>query len=171
MARPRKTNVPRDQRGRIDWRQIREDPSVLTKWNKARDLMLELGSSARLSTQRGKLFCTRQLNSVEFETANRWAEMLERYDRVVLGTRRSPSPPSLERHSPGEASEYDPERIERFRDAFKAAHDVVVSAGKLAEAALNKLCREEASSAALPDARKALAVLSVHFGLAKRGKR
>ena len=170
MGRPRKTNVPRDQRGRIDWRQIREDPSTLTKWNKARDLMLELGNSSRLSTQRGKLFCTRQINSLEFETANRWAEMLDLYDRLILGARRSPSPPSLERHSPGLSSEYDPERIQRFKDAFKAAHDVVVSAGKLAAAALNKLCREEASSAALPDAKLALAALSVHFGLAKRGK-
>lgn len=164
-GRPRRTGVDRYDNGRI-----REDPARLPKWNKARDLFLEIGGAHRLSTQRGKLFCLRQITDIEFEAANRWADLLEDNDRIFLGRRRSPSPPSLERMGASADSEFSEERIRRFREKFNAAHAMLLTAGKVAEAAVNKLCRDETAGAMLPDARKGLAVLAVHFGLVK-GKR
>lgn len=171
-GRHTKPDQPRFSSGRIDYRNVqREDPTKLPKWNRYRENVDAMMGDPRMATQRGKMFFTRQLTEPEFETANRWAEMLERYDQMILGARRSPKPPALERVSAGESGDYDPEVVERFRATFKAAHDVVLGAGKIAEAALNKLCRDEASSAALPDAKKAIALLAVHLGLVKRGKR
>lgn len=170
-GRPRRQGVARHAHGDIDWRKEREDPSVLPAWNKGRDLLLALGRSPRLSTQRGMLFCTRQLTELEFEAANRWSEMLETNDRIVLGARRSPASPAFERTAKGDGIEYDPERIERFKSAFDAAHKVLLVAGKNAENAVNKLCRNETSGATLGDAKRGLSLLIPHFGLVKMRKR
>lgn len=169
-GRPRKDSA-RDKSGRIDWWAVREDAWRPTAWNAWREKSIALGMDPRLATQRGKMFFLQELTGTEVEAADRWAEMLERRDMLVLGRRRSPAPPMLEKRSHGESSEYDPERIERFKAAFDAAHQVVLLHGKVAEAYLNRLCRDEASSAMLPVVKETLGSLAAHYGLTPVGKK
>lgn len=147
------------------WREANEDPSLLNKWNRARLNFMDFGFDHRLATQRGKLFCMRQLTQDEFEAANRWAEMLERYDTLVLGMRRSPASPALERTARSEGVEISPEAIERFKARFQAAHAALIASGKIAELATTKLCRDEAAAAWLHEARRGLGALVMHFGI------
>lgn len=162
-GRPRKSTAARHPSGALH--RPEEAPDRLPKWNRAREHFMDMGADPRLATQRGKLFCMRMLTDLEFEAANRWADLLDIYDSVILGQSRSPRSPAMERVSPGRGGEDAPEAIERFLARFRAARTVVGACGAVAEAALNKLCRDEASSAALPDAKKAMAALIAHFGL------
>lgn len=163
-GRKRKAEAPR-KRGRIDWRAANEDPRLVATWNAARDAYLAFGRQPRLATQAGRLFVFRHLNAYEIEAAERWCELLATYDRIVLSRTRSVQPSSLERLGVTLGSEWDEERIQQFRGRFDAAQNAVLTAGKPALTALNRLCRDEAGAAALPEARKGLAQLVAHFRL------
>lgn len=149
----------------------REDVRSLPAWNRYRDHARELSLDPRLATQRGKLFWNKQLGEQEFEAANRFADMLEGYDMLVLGRRRTPASPSFERIGFGEGSERDPEAIEAFKGRFMDARKVLIDGGKLVESATVRLCRDEAGGAHLPDAKRGLGLLAVHFGLVKGRRR
>jgi hypothetical protein len=151
--------------GRVDWRAMAEDPSLLTKWSLARDRYLEMGANPRMASQAGKLYALRHLTAVEVEAADRWTLLLGEYDRIILGMARTPSGGSLERFVRGGGQESGPDEVERFLARFRPVQDAVLQAGKPALAALNRLCRDEAGSAALPQAKLALAALVAHFRL------
>jgi hypothetical protein len=55
--------------------------------------------------------------------------------------------------------------VAEFREHFEEARQAVLLAGKPALLALDRLCRDEASTSVLPDAKRALAQLVVHFRL------
>lgn len=152
--------------GRVDWRAEREDPTLTATWSRARDAYLEFGRSPFLASQSGRAYVFRQLTAVEVEAAQRWAVLLADYDRLVLGMVRSVHPPALERMGVSLADERDPVRIAQFRrERFDPAEGAALQAGRPALRALNRLCRDEAGSAALPQAKLALAQLVAHFRL------
>lgn len=155
--------------GRIDWWERREDPAAATKWHIARDRFLEgLGGNPRLASQAGKMFSLRYLTELEIEAADRWCNLLDGYDRIVLGMVRQVHPPALERLGVSLHDQRDAERVLQFREHFDPAQDAVLGAGKPALAALNRLCRDEAAMSVLPEAKRALAALIVHFRLQPR---
>ena len=151
--------------GRVDWRAMAEDPSLLTKWNKARDDFLAMGSNPRMASQAGKLYALRHLTALEIEAVERWTKFLAEYDRLILGMARTPSGGSLERFVRGGGYEGSPDEVKRFLGRFQGAQDAILKAGRPSLAALNRLCRDEAASSVLPEARKGLAHLIVHFRL------
>ena len=167
----RKRRAVARKNGRIDWRaEQEEDPALATKWHRARDAFLnDLGGDRRLASQAGKLFVHRNLSAIELEACDRWSELLAGYDRIVLGMTRTAHPPALERLGVSLGSEMDLDRVAQFRDRFDAAQASVVNgAGKRCLTALNRLCRDEAASSVLVDARAALAQLVDHFRLAPK---
>ena len=169
-GRPPKAGMPRDKAGRIDWWAVREEAWRIGAWNAWRDKAIAFGMDPRLATQRGKLFFLKDLTEIEFEAANRWSDMLAKRDRVILSMRRSPKPPALEQVSPGESAEGDPDVIERFKATFAAAHQSLLSGGKIVEAAVNRLCRDEASGM-LTESKRGLQLLALHFGLVGKGRK
>lgn len=166
-GRPRRDGVPRDQHGRIDRAYYQEDPRTLPAWNRYRDVAKDMGLDPRLATQRGRLFYASIITSAEFEAANRWADMLEAWDILILGRRRTPAPPSLERLGMSESAERDPERIAAFKASFKAALEALLASGKMSELALSRICRDEGAGAYAADAIRGMRALAVHFGLTK----
>ena len=163
----KRKDVPR-KGGRIDWWERREDPTVATKWHLARDRFLEgLGGNPRLASQAGKLFALHQLTELEVEMVDRWCELLVTNRRVVVGMAAEMRGSALERVGASLARERDPEWIAAFRERFEAAqnHVLMMAGGKSALRALNRLCRDEASTSVLPEAKRALAALIVHFRL------
>ena len=151
--------------GRRDWRQLVEDPSLLTKWSRYRDRISELGGNPKLASQAGKLHYLRQLTTLEAEAAERWSRMLDENYRVVLGMSRTPPGATLQRVSRGGGHETAPDELKRFQARFRAAQDAISMAGTKALMAVNRLCHDEASSSVLPDARRGLAQLIKHFRL------
>jgi len=152
--------------GRIDWRAEREDPTLTATWARARDAFLEFGKQPFLVSQAGRAYVFRQLTAVEVEAAQRWSVLLAEYDRLILGLVRSVHPPALERAGVSLPDERDPERIAEFRrERFDPARNAALAAGMPALVALNRLCRDEASSSVMPQAKLALAQLVVHFRL------
>ena len=148
------------------WRERSEDPSLLGKWNRARDAYLELGGNPFLGSQAGKLFAVhKSLAPAEVEAAYRWCVFLTTYDRVILNMARSTRGSALERAGQSLAKEHDAEWIAAFRERFDAAQNAVLAAGRPALTALNRLCRDEAAQQALPEARKGLSALIAHFRL------
>jgi hypothetical protein len=164
-GRKRKDVPRRKDGGRVDWRQLAEDPSLLTKWTRARDNILGYGGDPYLASQAGKLFVFRKLSVLEIEAAKRWSVLLAEYDRLILGMARTAPSVTLERVSRGGGHADSPEEIKRFLGRFQAAQTAISMAGTPALNALNRLCHDEASSSVLPEARKALAQLVVHFRL------
>ena len=155
--------------GRIDWWAEREDPTLTATWSRARDAFLEFGRSPFLVSQAGRAYVFRQLTAVEIEAAQRWSALLADYDRLILGLVRSAHPPALERAGVSLPDERDPERIAIFRrERFDPAREAALQAGMPALVALNRLCRDEASSSAVPQAKLALAQLVAHFRLEPR---
>lgn len=165
----RRRKVLRDDAGKIDSKVYRENRHIRTpmQWNRYRDLMHDLGLDNRLATQRGRAFFLKELSSPEFEAGNRWADMLDAYDVVILGRRRSPASPALERLGMGEGLEMDPERVAAFRRRFDAAHAALVDRGKLVEIATTRFCREEGAGAWWPQVVEGLSTLAEHFGLTR----
>ena len=160
-GRKRKTNPIRG----AGWRERSEDASVLTKWHRARDVFLAIGGDRRMASQAGKEFAARHLSALEVEVVDRWNEMLEENYRVVYNLTRHAHPTALERAGVSLRAE-DPERVARFRERFEKARDAILEgAGKSALNALNRLCGDEASSSVLPDARRGIAQLVVHWHL------
>jgi len=151
--------------GRVDWRAMAEDPSLLTKWNKARDDYLAMGANPRMASQAGKLYVLRRLTTLEIEAADRWTKLLAEYDRLILGMARTPSGGTMERFVRGGGYEGSPDEVKRFLARFNGARDAVLKAGTAALNALNRLCRDEAASSVLDEARKGLAQLVMHFRL------
>jgi hypothetical protein len=152
--------------GRRDWRQLVEDPSLVTKWHSARDNFLQgLGGNPRLASQAGKLFALRHLTALEIEAADRWTLLLSEYDRLILGMARTPPSLTLERVPRGVGYPHGPDEIKRFLARFNGARDAVLMAGTPALRSLNRLCRDEAASSVLDEARKGLAQLVMHFRL------
>jgi hypothetical protein len=166
MARAgrKRKNVPR-LAGRIDWRAEREDPTLTATWSRAREAFLEFGKNPFLASQAGRAYVFRQLTAVEAEAAKRWAEMLVTNRRVIIGQTGNIHGSALDRAGAGLSRERDPEWIEEFRQRFDEMQAIILQAGKPALSALNRLCRDEASTAALPQAKLALAQLVVHFRL------
>lgn len=165
-GRPRRFGVERYDNGRI-----REDPRKHAAWNRIRDVHLEVGLNPHMATQRGRMFFMQMLTELEFEVSNRWAELLEGYDRIVLGRRRTAPSPSFERTGHGESNHDDPEMVAEFKARFLKAHKALTDSGKLSEVAVTRLCRDETAGAMLQEARRGLAALAVHFGLVKGRKR
>lgn len=166
-GRPRKKGVARKS-GRIVASAMEDDPSLLPKWNRGRDFFLAIGGAPRLITQRGKLFCLRMLNDLEFEAANRWADLLDAYGRIKFGMSYHPRPPSLEGGRGRSLLEPDEDHVKAVLERVQNAHDAALQAGREATNALTRLCRDEASEACVQDARAALAYLILHFGLKTR---
>jgi hypothetical protein len=166
MARAgrKRKDVPR-LAGRRDWRQLVEDPSLLTKWTRARDNIVGYGGDHFLASQAGKLFVFRQLTALEIEAAKRWTVLLSEYDRLVLGMARTPPSVALERVGAGEGASATPDEVKRFLARFQAAQDAILKAGRPALVALNRLCHDEAASSVRDEARKGLAHLVTHFRL------
>jgi len=160
----KRKNVTR-KAGRVDWRAMAEDPSLLTKWTAARDRYLEMGANPRMASQAGKLYALRHLTAVQVEAADRWTLLLGEYDRIILGMARTPSGGSLERFVRGGGRESSPDEVERFLARFQPVQNAVLQAGKPALSALNRLCRDEAASSVLDEARKGLTQLVAHFRL------
>lgn len=169
-GRPRRDGVIRDEHGRIDYSQYREDPRTLPAWNRYRDVAQEMALDPRMASQRGRMFYARQITSAQFEAANRWADLLEAYDFLILGRRRTPAPPALERLGRAENNFQDQSRIDVVNAAFHAAHEALLTAGKIAEISLTRLCRDEGTGSMTEDAIRGMQVLAVHFGLVKRKK-
>jgi hypothetical protein len=151
--------------GRVDWRAMAEDPSLLTKWSRYRDRISELGADPQLASQAGKMHYLRKLTALEAEAAERWTKLLAEYDRLILGLSRTPPSVTLQRVSVGGGHEGSPDEVKRFLGRFQAAQTAISVAGTPALRALNRLCRDEASSGVLPEAKRALAQLIVHFRL------
>jgi hypothetical protein len=151
--------------GRRDWRQLVEDPSLLTKWSRYRDRVSELGGNPKLASQAGKMHYLRQLTTLEAEAAERWSRMLDENYRLVLGMARTPPSVTLQRVSRGGGYDAAPEELKRFQARFRAAQDAISMAGTKALMAVNRLCHDEASSSVLPDAKRGLAQLIKHFRL------
>jgi hypothetical protein len=118
----------------------------------------------RLVSQSGKLHYLRQITVVEAEAVERWTKMLMEMDQVVYGMSRSPRGASTELFSGGGHSD-STEREKRILAQFRAAQEAILTSGRSALLALNRLCMDEASSGVLPEARKGLAQLVVHFRL------
>ena len=163
-GRKRLASVPR-RKGKVSWRETREDPAVLTKWHRARDAYLEgIGNDRRMASQAGKLFASRHLSARQIEVLDRWCEHLADYDRIILGLVRSIHPPALERLGVTLHDERDPQRIAEFKDRFgRAQLHVLQASGKRSLTALNRLCRDEASSAVVEDAKQALGALAEYW--------
>ena len=161
----KRRSAPR-RSGRIDWRLEREDPAVTTKWHRARDAFLNgIGGDRRMASQAGRMFARRSLTAIEIEAIDRWCEMLEVYDREVLNRSRTVRPAGLER-SGATLRPDNADRMQRFREKFDAAEKAMIAqAGKEALTALNRLCRDEAASSVMEEAKRAIAVLVLHFRL------
>jgi len=99
------------------------------------------------------------------EAAKRWAEMLSTNRRVVVGMAGAMHGSAIFRAGAGLSLERDPEWVAEFRQRFEDARAAVLGAGRAALSALNRLCSDEASTSVLPDAKRALAQLVVHFRL------
>jgi hypothetical protein len=98
------------------------------------------------------------------EAAKRWGVLRTTNRRVVLGMAAEMRGSALERVGASLSQERDPEWVREFRERFNAAQEyVVLAAGKSALPALNRLCRDEASSSVLPEAKRALAALHCAF--------
>jgi hypothetical protein len=151
--------------GRVDWRAMAEDPSLLTKWSRYRDRVSELGGDPRTASQAGKMHYLRKLTALEAEAAERWTKFLAEYDRIILGMSRTARGATLERFIKGGGHEDTPDEVKRFLGRFQAAQTAILMAGTPALSALNRLCRDEASAGVLPEARRALAQLIAHFRL------
>lgn len=162
-GRKRKASLPR-KAGRVDWRQMAEDPSLLTKWSRYRDRVSELGGDPKLISQSGKMHYLRQLTAVQAEAAERWTKLLVEADRVIYNMARNPPGASPERFSHG-GREMPPEELKRFLARFYAAQEAILGAGRPALVALNRLCHDEASASVMAEAKKGLARLIVHFRL------
>lgn len=164
-GRKRRQDLPR-KAGRIDWRQAREEPAVATKWHRARDNILAFGGDHFLASQAGKLYVFRELTALEVEAARRWTEMLATYRREVVGMSGD-----IHGSMPGRgvgsslSRARDPQWLAEFQQRFENAREAVLTAGRPALSALNRMCRDEASSSVLPQAKRALAQLVVHFRL------
>ena len=159
----KRKDLPR-KAGRIDWRQTREEPAVSTKWHRARDNILGFGGDQFLGSQAGKMFVFRELTALEVEAAKRWSEMLAAYRRVI-GSAGEIRGSSMGQAGASLSRERDPQWVAEFREHFEDARQAVLLAGKPALLALDRLCRDEASTSVLPEAKRALAQLVVHFRL------
>jgi hypothetical protein len=146
------------------WRERSEDPAIMGRWHRARDVFLEIGGDRRMASQAGKMFAARRLSALEVEVVDRWDEMLTENYRIVYNLTRNAHPTALERAGVSLRAE-DPERVARFRQRFEAARDAILEAGRPALNALNRLCADEASSSVLPDARRGIAQLVAHWHL------
>jgi hypothetical protein len=131
----------------------------------ARDDFLAMGSNPRMASQAGKLYVLRRLTTLEIEAADRWTKFLAEYDRLILGMARTPPGATLERFVRGGGYEGSQDEVKRFLGRFQAAQTAILVAGTPALRALNRLCRDEASAGVLPEARRGLAQLIVHFRL------
>ena len=151
--------------GRIDWRQTREEPAIATKWHRGRDNFLAFGGDHFLASQPGKLYVFKELTALEVEAAKRWAEMLSTNRRLVVGMTGETQGSAIFRAGASLSPERDPQWVAEFREHFEEARGAVLIAGRSALSALNRLCRDEASTSVLPDAKRALAQLVVHFRL------
>jgi hypothetical protein len=166
MARAgRKRKDVAHKNGRVDWRRLAEDPSLLTKWSRYRDRISELGGDPRTASQAGKMHYLRRLTALEAEAAERWTKLLAEYDRIILGMSRTARGATLERFIKGEGYADSPDEVKRFLGRFQGAQDAILRAGKPSLAALNRLCRDEAASSVLDEARRGLAQLVMHFRL------
>jgi hypothetical protein len=163
-GRKRKQDLPR-KAGRIDWRQTREEPAIATKWHRGRDNFLAFGGDQFLASQAGKMFVFKELTALEMEAAKRWSEMLVTQRREIVGMSGEMHGSMLFRAAAGVSLRRDPDWIAEFNERFEAARDAILQAGKPALSALNRLCRDEASSSVLLEAKRALAQLVVHFRL------
>jgi hypothetical protein len=162
-GRKRKVSLTR-RNGRLDWRQVAEDPSLLTRWSRFRDRVDELGGDPKLTSQSGKMFYLRQLTAVQAEAAERWTRLLVTADHVIYNMARSPVGAPPERFSSG-GHEMTPEELKRFLARFYAAQEAVLVAGTPALMALNRLCHDEAGASVMVEAKKGLAQLVLHFRL------
>ena len=155
--------------GRIDWREQHEAPAVLAAWHRGRDNFLAFGGDPMFASQAGKLFAYRALDAAQVEAAKRWCLMLQVYDRVVLGLVRELHGTAMDRVGASLALERDPEWIAAFRERFEEVQGVILTtSGKSGLTALNRLCRDEAASSVLSEARKSLNALVAHFHIAPR---
>jgi len=84
---------------------------------------------------------------------------------VIIGQTGNIHGSALDRVGAGLSRERDPEWIAEFRERFNELQAIILQAGKPALMALNKLCRDEAGEASLPQAKLGLAQLVVHFRL------
>ena len=179
----KRKNVTR-KAGRVDWRAMAEDPSLLTKWTAARDRYLEMGANPRMASQAGQLYALRHLTAVQVEAARNPVTqakvLVERGAYVVvpgpilrnyktgqlkIQTASEQGVGSLERFVRGGGRESSPDEVERFLARFQPVQNAVLQAGKPALSALNRLCRDEAASSVLDEARKGLTQLVAHFRL------
>ncbi len=167
-GRPRRTDAKRYKDGKVsDMEQPRyqEDPRTLTAWKRAAVHHVELGLDPRIGTSFGRLYVTKRLNEPQFTAACKWSQLIDDYDVLILGKRRVAKPPAYERTSPGESAERSPEGIERFLTKFRAAHSALLVAGKLAEVAVTRLCRDEGVGAYFDDILRGLDALAAHWQL------
>jgi hypothetical protein len=74
-------------------------------------------------------------------------------------------PSSLERLGVNLGSDWDEDQVRIFRARFDAAQSAILRYGRHTLVALNRLCRDEASSSVLPQAKVGLTALIIHFGL------
>lgn len=142
-----------------------EDVRSPAQWNRYRDVAREFGLDERLTTQRGRAFYMRQLAAPLFEAGNQWADLLHGFDVIVLGRRRTPASPALERLGMGQGQDADPERVAAFRRRFDAAREALASKGKAVEIATTRYCREEGAGAWWPQIVEGLSTLAEHFRL------
>jgi len=150
--------------------EYQQDVRTPAQWAKYRDRAAELMLDERLGSLAGRLFFTKQLTASQFKAATDWALMLDEYDLLILGKRRVTKPAAYERCSPGESSEASTEHIEKFLRRFHAAHAALLAAGKIAEVAVNRVCRDEGVGACFDDFARGLDALATHWGLTGKAK-
>ena len=150
--------------------EYQQDVRTVAQWGRYRDHMNELMLDPRIATAAGRLFLMKRLTQSQFDAATRWSEMLDRYDVLILGKRRVAKTQSFERTSPGEGASSDSDIVADFLARFKPAHHALLVAGKIAELAVSRLCRDEGVGAYFDDVARGLDALAAHWGLTGKTK-
>jgi len=120
----------------------RDDVRSLAIWNRIKHDGERFAQDPKLRTRWGELFFHNVITETQAEAADRWADMLARYDGLN-GYRRSTAPMPLERTDKGRGDEPDPKEVKAFLKRFEAAHEALVDCGKLVEMVVTNLCRGE----------------------------
>ena len=126
-----------------DMRPNKDDARRVAMWNEIKHKGERFALDPRWKTRWGEMFFLGRITETQVEAADRWAAMLVRYDQLN-DYHRSSSPHPYERKDRGRGNEQDIEVADdAFMKRFMASHAVLCQSGKLAEAAVSKMCRGE----------------------------
>lgn len=182
MARPKKENVERGANGAIKSsskasyatrlakkEQADRNAAAVVKWARMKEVMMKLAVDPLLQSPCGQMLLIEhpaRLNAAEMAAAERLLEILNDYDVIVLGVRRSAQAQDIVSVKGGNlGAGPSPEAVKRASDKFMEAEGILGRAGPGVASAAKALVRDEDWRHRLDNAVAGLKALAREWGL------